>query len=527
MPLPTACYGVIAAQVSWFGFGLFFPFFNIVLVPVFHSLQYLALTGWHFTRGPRAPGLVSFASYVLVVIALGLVINPGLLAIFAPSGASALDRRWPRPSSAPSICTTSPRTAFHSAHEGATGRGSLHRMKRVRGLSFDGMLVGLLFVVVAFGAFLTVAQADTFWALRAGQDIWRTGHVPRVDTYSFTAFGQPWPDHEWLWQAVAYPIFHVGGFPLFTAFAAVLVIAAVAIVYHLTVGTVPTRFVLVALAIPLSSLVWALRPQLVTLLALAGLLWLLVHERFAWLPPLFLVWANAHGGVALGGVVLLAACAAAWLRAWRAEATPDDRRRAWRLGAAVPLCALATALTPLGFDLFRFVVASEARLCAACIGEWFPPSLGLLAPFWILAAAFVGLLIARRRRLRVAPWQDWVSVAAVVALLPFAARSARQIGPWLLLAPVAASRLLGPEFRWRRPRAASSDHPRLNTLVVAAFVGALVLCVGVAWARPLQRLGWQPVPAAAPRGAPRVPGRPFATTTTRVAISSGFCPSAR
>ncbi|HSZ82283.1 MAG TPA: hypothetical protein VLA14_08375 [Polyangia bacterium] len=90
VPLPLACYGVIAAQVSWFGFGLFFPFFNIALVPVFHSLQYLALTGWHFTRGPRAPGLVSFAAYVLVVVALGVVINPGLLVIFAPSGTSTL-----------------------------------------------------------------------------------------------------------------------------------------------------------------------------------------------------------------------------------------------------------------------------------------------------------------------------------------------------------------------------------------------------------------------------------------------------
>jgi hypothetical protein len=85
VPLPRACYGVIAAQVIWFGCGLFFPFFSIVLVPVFHSLQYLALTGWHFTRAARA--LPSFAAYVVVVLALGLVINPGLLIAFAPRAA--------------------------------------------------------------------------------------------------------------------------------------------------------------------------------------------------------------------------------------------------------------------------------------------------------------------------------------------------------------------------------------------------------------------------------------------------------
>jgi hypothetical protein len=98
LPLPRACYGVIAAQVIWFGGGLFFPFFSVVLVPVFHSLQYLALTGWHHTReraggegaaagGPSRRDLASFAAYVLVVLALGLVINPGLLILFAPGAA--------------------------------------------------------------------------------------------------------------------------------------------------------------------------------------------------------------------------------------------------------------------------------------------------------------------------------------------------------------------------------------------------------------------------------------------------------
>lgn len=89
LSLPAACYGVVAAQMIWFGFGLYFPFFNIVLVPVFHSLQYLALTTWHHTRGEKARGLGSFAVYVLTVLVLGLVVNPGLLLMFVPGGTSA------------------------------------------------------------------------------------------------------------------------------------------------------------------------------------------------------------------------------------------------------------------------------------------------------------------------------------------------------------------------------------------------------------------------------------------------------
>jgi hypothetical protein len=89
LPLPRACYGVIAAQLIWFGGGLFFPFFSVGLVPVFHSLQYLALTGWHYTRGERSRSLGAFAAYIGVVLLLGLVINPGLLIFCVPSGARA------------------------------------------------------------------------------------------------------------------------------------------------------------------------------------------------------------------------------------------------------------------------------------------------------------------------------------------------------------------------------------------------------------------------------------------------------
>jgi hypothetical protein len=354
------------------------------------------------------------------------------------------------------------------------------------------MAVALLFIAVAFAACLTVAQSDTYWSLRAGQDLWRTHHVPLVDTYSYTAAGRPWPNHEWLWQAVAYPLHRAGGFPLLTATAAAALVAAVALVWRTMVGAVGTRFLLVLLTIPLSSIEWTLRPQIVTLLGLAGLLWLLVRDRDAWLPPLFLVWANVHGGVALGGAVLAAAALAAALRA---RVSPDDRRRARRLRLALPLCALATCATPLGFGIFRFVLESESRLRAAHISEWMPFSFGsvITVAFVVLAVAFLVLLVVRWRRLREGTWGDWVAVAAVLVLAPFAARSARHVGAWLLLAPVAASRLLGPDFRLRRAQPASPDHPALNALLVGVIGVAALASVVRLWTLPLPRLGWRPL----------------------------------
>jgi len=77
-PLPGAVWAVVTTQLLWFGIGLWNPFFNVVLVPIFHGAQYLAITSWHQTRG-RSPAI--FALYVLTVLALGLLINPGFAAL--------------------------------------------------------------------------------------------------------------------------------------------------------------------------------------------------------------------------------------------------------------------------------------------------------------------------------------------------------------------------------------------------------------------------------------------------------------
>jgi len=87
VPLPWPTYAVLSAQIAWFTIGLYQPLFNILLVPMFHGLQYLGLTSWHAAREPGAGGLGRFACYLLVVLLLGLVVNPGLFMIFRGSDA--------------------------------------------------------------------------------------------------------------------------------------------------------------------------------------------------------------------------------------------------------------------------------------------------------------------------------------------------------------------------------------------------------------------------------------------------------
>jgi hypothetical protein len=373
------------------------------------------------------------------------------------------------------------------------------------------MAVGLLFVAVAVLALFTPAQPDTFWHLRAGADIWRTGQVPRVDLYSHTAYGAPWPDHEWLSQLLMYAAYRAGGgMSGLEIGAAVLILAAAATVYKLMVGPRLTRFGLLTMGLAIASSAWSLRPQILTLFLLAFLVWLLVHERYLLIPPYFLLWANAHGGVALGGVVL-AVCTAAGLLRWARTRAPIDERRARTLAVVLPLAGLAVAATPLGLHIYRFVVASAARSYAVQIAEWFvlrPDSLyGLL--FWGATIAFVLLIAARRRAIAAGDWADWVVVAAGLALLPLGIRSARNIGPFLILAMPAASRALGPTFRFRlgrRPCPPSPDHPRVNLALLLGLGAAALVVVAVGWRARPPGLYWNPIDSAALRALDRCQG---------------------
>jgi hypothetical protein len=380
-----------------------------------------------------------------------------------------------------------------------------------RGLSFSQLTVSLLFGAIVVTACLMPAQSDTYWHLRAGQDIWRTLRVPLVDAYSYTAAGQPWPNHEWLWQALSYGLYRLGGMPALVLAGAAIVTAAAAIAYRLMVGSTVQRFSLMLLALPFVSCVWALRPQIVSLLLLCVLVALLARERYLWLPPLFVLWANVHGAVALGGVAVVAAATTAGLRARRG--TAPDRRRAISLLALVPVCAAATMATPLGTGLWRFIAESTTRSARTHINEWLPtyPTGPIEAAFWIVAAAFLALLVRRRARLRGALWQDQVLVGVALAILPFAFRAVRNIAPFALLALPASSRLLGADFRLRAPRSSGTtrdrDHVLANMLILTTFVVLAVGVVGAAWRSSYSRLGWRPLAPAALAAARACPGR--------------------
>jgi MFS family permease len=365
-------------------------------------------------------------------------------------------------------------------------------------------------------ACLTSASPDTYWHLRAGQDIAVTGHVSLVDHYSYTATGNEWPDHEWLWQLASFGAFSLGGMPLLTALGAALAVAALLLARRLAIGPWWTCGPLFMLTVPLVlSRLGSIRPQAFTLLALMSVVALIAHRRLWPLPLLFLLWANTHGAVVLGffplGVGVLVALAR------------RERRLAGALVVAAVVCAAATLATPLGLRLYSFIGESMERSRINDVGEWRSATdlLGRFVLYLVLAAALVIAAVRLWRRLP--SFEDQLIVGTAVLFAPLAVRAVRNIGPFTLLAFPAATRLLAVTKSPRIAalsqalRSALEDEAGMEPAALARrsraqIAGCALLVAGlvsVAWVQRPSFLDWSPVSEQARASIASCPGQVF------------------
>jgi len=171
-----------------------------------------------------------------------------------------------------------------------------------------------VFVAIFAMALRPVVDNDVFWHLATGRYMWTAGHIPHADPFSWTAPGRAWIAHEWLTEALLYPLYTHGGYPALMLVFAAVITAAFALSYataRLLGATRPIGVVVVGVAAIASTHTWGVRPQMLSLLLTALTVWILTRARTAglprllWaLPPLLTLWVNLHGGFIFGLVII-------------------------------------------------------------------------------------------------------------------------------------------------------------------------------------------------------------------------------
>ena len=378
-------------------------------------------------------------------------------------------------------------------------------------LSSNQTAAGLVFVAIAVLACQAPVQSDTWWLLRAGADIWTTFRVPLVDSYSSTAAGDYWWNHEWLTEVVFFGLYRLGGLALLTAGCGAVVVATWVFVWRTCRGRFEVLFMAVGLTLVVAAQSWAVRPQVISAALFLVVMRLALNDRTArWIPAIIVLWINLHGAAVAGLVVVAGAAAGAAI--WQ-------RRIPWSWAGIFAASALAIGLSPVGFRMYSEIAASMERSRLNALIEWLPPGItpGLI-PFWILAAALPVLTVALWKKTD----ERTARLAGIAIItLPLALRSTRNVGFFLIAAVPAITCLLAPVIRPARPP--RGENPRLNALMMglAATVGAVL--IAMVWRNPPPRLGWRPIGPAAAQAIQSCP-KPFYNTYSDGGVLIWFAP---
>jgi hypothetical protein len=278
-----------------------------------------------------------------------------------------------------------------------------------------------LVTLVTFLAVFTMAvrvsiDTDTWWHLRAGA--WMVEHrqLLRVDPFSLTRQAAPWVYPGWLAQLLLYGVYQglgLAGLNLLTAF---MVTLAFALVWPLMEAPPLLRGFVLLLAATASGVYWAARPQILSF-ALTGLFVFILdrrrhgHPRLVWiLPPIMALWANLHGGFAVGFLLIGAYLAGEGLEllgsrrvrvASGGDAGGEARRRVLNLALVGLVSAAAASLNPHGPVMLAYPFKTiSIGVLQDFIQEWQSPDFHRLEaqPFlWMVLLTMLALAASRRR----------------------------------------------------------------------------------------------------------------------------------
>lgn len=261
--------------------------------------------------------------------------------------------------------------------------------------SWSPALDALLLLMFLNLSLQPLVDPDFGWHLRTGLDLIKNRQLPKTDPYSHTVPDWPWVEHAWLMDGLIGMTYtglgSAGGLGVIVLFSAVMTSAF--IVGAALACANPTMKLLAIVAVAWTALPFlGARMQMVTLLGLASVLWLWQRYRDGrlatlWLvPPLFLLWANLHGGFTAGlfalGLILTASVAARLTISGRLGLSRrlDEPVLSWsrirHLALVIGMAALLTLVTPYGWRLYGEIYASVTdRFMIDTLHEWQPVSL--------------------------------------------------------------------------------------------------------------------------------------------------------
>ncbi len=313
-------------------------------------------------------------------------------------------------------------------------------------VSADVVFLVLAVVIVQGGRTSMLDDPGLGWHLRNLDAIRAQGWWLTEDPFTFHPQGESrrWLTNQWLGELPLWLGWRWAGEEGIAAVTALVLAFTLRCLYAWMVrdGTPwPTAVLWTSVAAAGTAVSWVARPNIFTMLFL--LLTVRVCERFhqdrlsrgqtLWLWPLFMVWANTHGGFLAGLFTLGVTLCVEFLIALAALDVADRRaaaRRGLHLALLLTGAVLATLVNPYGIELYRWVFQLIGdRYFMDLNHEWKPPPFRVPGSFRyeLVLLMFPAVLAVTQRR------PNLVELSLALAWLYLALTGFRYVALWVLV----------------------------------------------------------------------------------------------
>ena len=354
-------------------------------------------------------------------------------------------------------------------------------------------IIWAIVVPVGFGGRLINSDGDLARHLRLGEVILQQGALPRQDLFSHTMGGKPFVAFEWgseVVYAAAYRLAGLAGVAVLAGLVLGLTYALVARFLIRRGGDPLLAYLISMIAAVLSAAHWLARPHLFTMLGVVLLLELLERQgrRTLWpYLPLFVVWANLHGGFFYGCITIALYALGEFVESRLAfgPSRAEWQARAKHHAAAFGVALAASLINPNGFRNLAHVAGFFGNSAIlAQTQEFMSPDFHTVNGkiFLLILLGVVAALAWSRRR-------PTIPVLLLVLVnLAFALISQRNIELFALVALPLLALSLDAEWRAlpllkRAKEVFQREHAGSYSGVGAAVCGLLLIGLAIAGGR--------------------------------------------
>jgi hypothetical protein len=328
-------------------------------------------------------------------------------------------------------------------------------------------------------------NVDSWLELVTGRLIWQSG-LPHYETLTAISHGSAWIDQQWLAQLSAYAIYRAGGLGLLGLINAALLVSGItgAVVATRRLGA-PFRSTLIVLPVCLTLMMPSreLRTQAFAVPLFMLVAYLLARDsrvpsrRVFWCLPLLVLWANVHGTVTMGAILV---CLHGAVILFERRRSLRHSARAWRRPLAlIGGAAAAILITPYGPAMagyYRTTMVSSTLRHA--VSEWQPVTTVPVTAVAVFVLAAVAIWSFGRRPSATTTWEK-------LAFLALAASSIAVVRNSLFLGLLGMI-VVPVSLAWG-PHGAERQSDRRRAVVNGSIAGLAAITLIVATVATLAR----------------------------------------